>query len=299
MTYTVAALYQFVAIVDTLRLRQILLDEFMRLKICGTLLVASEGINGTLAGQGDAVEHMLDLLEQQTGLPRDTVKFSSAPLKPFNRLKVRLKKELITFKQPHADPARLAGTYVEAKDWNNLVDDPEVLLLDTRNTYETAIGIFDRAEDPHIEKFTDFADYVRTKLDKAKHKKVAMYCTGGIRCEKASAFMRAEGFEEVYHLKGGILKYLEEIPPEQSKWHGQCYVFDKRMAVGHGLTTGDYSMCFCCGQPLSAEDKLHKHYEDGVSCVRCYSHSSDDDKQRFRARQMRMAPYVDPRYQSL
>lgn len=299
MTYTVAALYQFVTVADTLRLRQILLDEFTRLDICGTLLVAPEGINGTLAGHDDAVHRMLDFLEQHTGLPRDTVKFSNAPLKPFNRLKVRLKKELITFKQPHADPTRLAGTYVEPKDWNNLVDDPEVLVLDTRNTYETAIGIFDRAEDPHIEKFTDFAAYVRSKLDKQKHKKVAMYCTGGIRCEKASAFMRAEGFEEVYHLKGGILKYLEEIPPEQSKWHGQCYVFDKRMAVGHGLTTGDYSMCFCCGHPVSADDKRHEHYEDGVSCARCYSQSSDDDKQRFRARHMRMAPYVDPRFQSM
>jgi len=299
MTYTVAALYQFVAIADTSQRRQILLDVFTRLDICGTFLIAPEGINGTLAGQGDAVDQMLDILEQQTGLPRDTVKFSSAPLKPFNRLKVRLKKELITFKQPHADPTRLAGTYVEPKDWNNLVDDPEVLVLDTRNTYETAIGIFDSAEDPHIEKFTDFADYVRSKLDKSKHKKVAMYCTGGIRCEKASAFMRAEGFEEVYHLKGGILKYLEEIPPDQSKWHGQCYVFDKRMAVGHGLTTGDYSMCFCCGQPVSAQDKKHEHYEDGVSCARCFGISSEEDKQRFRARHVRMAPFVDPRFQSL
>jgi UPF0176 protein len=241
-----------------------------------------------LAGRGDAVDKMLDILNQKTGLTRDEVKFSTAPGKPFNRLKIRLKQELITFKQPHADPNTLAGTYVDAREWNDLISDPEVVLLDTRNTYETSIGVFQNARDPQIEKFTDFADYVRKNLDAKKHKKIAMYCTGGIRCEKASAFMRAEGFEEVYHLKGGILKYLEEIPVNESKWQGECYVFDKRMAVGHGLTTGNYSMCFCCGRPLSAEDKQHPHFEDGVSCAHCCNQSSEVAKERFRGRQQRM-----------
>ncbi len=288
MTYNVAALYQFVAIPDTAALRLSLKEAFAPLDICGTLLVAPEGINGTLAGRGDAIEKMLAILNEKTGLPRDAVKFSTAPEKPFNRLKIRLKRELITFNQPHADPNTLAGTYVEAQDWNKLISDPDVVVLDTRNRYETVIGVFDKALDPQIDKFTDFAEYVKQNLDATKHKKIAMYCTGGIRCEKASAYMRAEGFEEVYHLKGGILKYLETIPADESKWQGECYVFDKRMAVGHGLTTGNYSMCFCCGYPLSAEDKKHPAFEEGVSCAHCHADSSEEDKQRFRARHQRM-----------
>ena len=161
-------------------------------------------------------------------------------------------------------------------------------MLDTRNAYETAIGVFEGAADPQIEQFTDFATYVRNSLDPKKHKKIAMYCTGGIRCEKASAFMRAEGFEEVYHLKGGILKYLEEVPAAESKWQGECYVFDRRVAVGHGLTTGRYGMCFCCGFPINAADRNDPHYEEGVSCVRCYTGTSDEDKARFRMRQQQI-----------
>lgn len=288
MNYLVAALYRFVSVPDVALLQSILKPAFADLNILGTLLIAPEGINGTLAGSEPAIEQMLTLLNEHTGLDRAEVKFSSAHEKPFNRLKIRLKKELITFKQPAADPTKLAGTYVEPKDWNNLIADPDVLLLDTRNIYETSIGVFQNALDPQIEKFTDFADYVRKHMDATKQKKIAMYCTGGIRCEKASAFMRAEGFEEVYHLKGGILKYLEEVPTSESKWRGECYVFDKRMAVGHGLTTGNYSMCFCCGYPLAAEDKAHLHFEDGVSCEHCYADSSEADKERFRARHQRM-----------
>ena len=285
MTYTVAALYRFTPVAMPADLRTRLLPEFARLGICGSLLVATEGVNGTLAAATeDAINAMLDLLNREVGIIRDDVKFSTAPEKPFNRLKIRLKKELITFQQPAADPTKICGTYVAPKDWNNLISDPEVVVLDTRNVYETIIGTFDKAQDPHIEKFTDFAGYVRENLDPKKHKKIAMYCTGGIRCEKASAFMMSEGFEEVYHLKGGILKYLEEVPAEQSKWNGECYVFDRRMAVGHGLTTGNYSMCFCCGYPLAVEDKAHPHFEDGVSCAHCHDKSSEADKVRFRAR---------------
>ena len=288
MTYTVAALYRFTPITDTSALRDMLKPAFAALGLCGSLLIAPEGINGTLAGSAGAIDAMLVLLEKQTGLPRADVKFSTAPEKPFNRLKIRLKREIITFNQAEADPSRLAGTYVEAKDWNALTADPDVVVLDTRNRYETAIGKFASAHDPQIEHFTDFANYVRTQLDPAQHKKIAMYCTGGIRCEKASAFMRAEGFGEVYHLKGGILKYLEDVPATESTWQGECYVFDKRMAVGHGLTTGNYSMCFCCGAPLSPDDRLHAHYEEGVSCADCHDEYNDADKARFRARHQQM-----------
>ncbi len=288
MTYTVAALYRFTPITDPAGLRAVLKAAFVKLDICGTLLIAPEGINGTLASEDDAIENMLVLLAEHAGLARDEVKFSSAPEKPFNRLKIRLKRELITFNQPQADPTRIAGTYVTAEDWNNLISVPDVIVLDTRNKYETAIGVFDGALDPQTQNFTEFADYVRNNLDPAKHKKIAMYCTGGIRCEKASAFMRAEGFEEVYHLKGGILKYLETVPTEASKWNGVCYVFDKRMAVGHNLSTGNYSMCFGCGYALSAEDKTHPHYEDGVSCHYCHDASTVEDKARFRARHEQM-----------
>jgi len=247
-------------------------------------LVAPEGINGTLAGSQANIESLLAILHTQTGLPLEDVKFSYADEKPFNRLKVRLKREIITFKQPSADPSRVVGTYVAPQDWNALLDDPETILLDTRNRYETKVGLFVGAQDPQIDTFTEFADYVRTNLDPQRHKKIAMYCTGGIRCEKASAFMRAEGFEEVYHLKGGILKYLETVAPDQSRWKGECYVFDRRMAVGHGLTTGRFTMCFTCGAPLTVEDKAHENYEEGVSCAGCFVETSADDKARYRMR---------------
>ncbi|MFY9287275.1 MAG: rhodanese-related sulfurtransferase [Alphaproteobacteria bacterium] len=285
MNYTIAALYRFVTINDTAALRAELKPAFAALDICGTLLIAPEGINGTLAGSKNSIDQMLALLEKHTGLPGRDVKFSFAPEKPFKRLKIRLKREIITFNQPQANPNTLAGTYVEPQDWNKLISDPEVVVLDTRNMYETVIGTFQKAQDPKTECFTDFADYVRENLDPSKHKKIAMYCTGGIRCEKASAFMRAEGFDEVYHLKGGILKYLETIPADESQWNGDCYVFDRRVSVGHGLATGKHTMCFCCGYPVSAQDKEHPFYEEGVSCPHCFDKRSDADKERFRMRQ--------------
>ena len=293
MRYTIAALYRFVSLQDLPALRANLLEKFAALNICGTLLLAPEGINGTLAGSEESITAMLDILHTVAGLPREDVKFSYANEKPFNKLKIRLKKEIITFKQPEADPNVRVGAYVEAKDWNNLLDDPDVVVLDTRNTYETMIGTFQRAELPPIETFTQFADYVRNNLSPKQHKKIAMFCTGGIRCEKASAFMLAEGFSEVYHLKGGILKYLEEIKPEQSKWNGECYVFDRRMAVGHGLVPGHFSMCFNCGNPVNEQDKQHEHYEDGVTCAHCYATTSEDDKARFRMRHKQMTQSLD------
>jgi UPF0176 protein len=265
--YTVAAFYRF-APVDAPRLRAACRDYFAALDLCGSLLVAPEGINGTLAGSKENIDAMLDFLRAETGLDKTDVKFSTSPHKPFDRMKVRLKREIITFRKPLADPAN-SGQYVSAKDWNALMEDPGILLLDTRNAYEVAIGAFEGATNPGISTFTQFADYVRTHLGASKHKKVAMYCTGGIRCEKASAFMKAEGFDEVYHLKGGILKYLEEIPPGESKWRGECYVFDKRMAVAHGLDIGTYSMCPSCGAPVANASRKNPSSDDGISCAAC------------------------------
>jgi UPF0176 protein len=280
--YTVAALYHF-APVDAQHLRAACKEYFTTLNLCGSLLVAPEGINGTLAGSKENIDVMLGFLAAQTGLDRADVKVSQSPQKPFNRLKVRLKREIITFNQVSADLAN-KGQYVSAKDWNALISDPDVLVLDTRNAYETAIGAFEGAVDPVLSTFTQFANYVRTNLDPSKQKKVAMYCTGGIRCEKASAFMKTEGFDEVYHLKGGILKYLEEVSPEESLWRGECYVFDKRMAVGHGLSTGSYAMCHSCGGPVTLADRDTPQFGEGVSCPACHAARSDTDKASLRHR---------------
>lgn len=284
MTYRIAALYLFTPIADPAELKQKFLQELSPLQLCGTLLIAPEGINGTLAGSELAIQELLISLNNNTGLSQKDVKFSYSEEKPFNRFKIRLKREIVTFNQPHVNPNLRVGTYIEPDQWNTLIEDPDVTVIDTRNRYETLIGTFKNAIDPKIDSFTEFSDYVRENLDPKKHKKIAMFCTGGIRCEKASSFMLAEGFESVFHLKGGILKYLEEIPKEQSRWQGDCYVFDRRMAVGHGLTTGHYSMCYCCGYPLSDKDKTHNLYEEGVSCAHCYEKTSSENKSNYRMR---------------
>lgn len=235
MTWTIAALYRFTPIAKPEALCIELREILPKYGIIGTLLVASEGINGTMAATPEGIDALLAILADRCGLPREDVKFSHSEAMPFGKLRIKYKQEIITFKQPQADPNRIVGQYVEPQDWNALMNDPDVLVLDTRNTYETSFGTFEGAVVPDIEKFTEFADYVRSAMKADKKKKIAMFCTGGIRCEKASSFMRTEGFPEVYHLKGGILKYLEEIPAEQSKWQGECFVFDERVAVGHGL----------------------------------------------------------------
>jgi UPF0176 protein len=282
--YHIAALYKFTPIADPAALRDQLKPIFVEAGLCGSLLIAPEGINGTLGGSAAAIQQLLSSLAQHCGLEQDEVKFSQSDEKPFNRLKIRLKKEIVSFRQPNADPNLQVGTYVQPAEWNQLLADPDVLLLDTRNRYETAIGSFEGAVLPPIEQFTDLADFVRNQLQDAKDKKIAMFCTGGIRCEKASAFMLAEGFAQVYHLQGGILKYLEQVAPENSKWQGDCYVFDRRVAVGHGLKPAAYEMCFCCGDPLSAADKQHPLYEAGTSCHRCFANTSEADRARFRSR---------------
>ncbi len=276
MTFTVAALYQFVTITDPPALRARLLDACTRHDIIGSLLVAPEGINGTIAGTKDNIDAVLTVLRadlvaaQSATLAPSTptnqhrsvgldVKFSACQTRPFKRIKVRLKREIVTLGVPQANPALRVGTYVEAPDWNALLSDPNVVLIDTRNDYEVDVGTFRGALNPKTASFGQFPAYVKANLDPAKHKKVAMFCTGGIRCEKASALLLGLGFEDVYHLKGGILKYLATVPPEQSLWQGECFVFDERIAVTHGLAEGITRLCPACDDAML----------DGHHCPRC------------------------------
>jgi UPF0176 protein len=239
MTHTVAALYQFVSLPDFRNLREPLRDLCHSLNIQGSLLLAHEGLNGTVSGTTNEIQEFITQLKDAPlfggRLDRLELKLSTAAVSPFRRMKVRLKKEIVTFGDT-TDPLQRVGRYVAARDWNALLESPDVLLIDTRNAFEIEVGTFEGAIDPNITRFSEFRDFVHTSLDPAKHKKIAMFCTGGIRCEKASSYMLSQGFEEVYHLKGGILKYLEDIPEEQSKWRGDCFVFDQRFSLGHGLT---------------------------------------------------------------
>jgi len=232
VSYTIAAFYRFISLPEPTALAEELRAIFRDSDLRGTMLIAEEGINGTMAGSPATVDHLLNLLSEKVRLDRSEVKFSFSEELPFKRLKFRVKAEIITFRKAKVAPQK-PGEYVDAQDWNALIADTDVLLLDTRNHYETDLGTFDGATVPGTETFSDFVTYVRENLDPAKHRKVAMFCTGGIRCEKASAFMLQEGFDEVYHLRGGILKYLEQVPEPASKWHGECYVFDGRVSVGH------------------------------------------------------------------
>lgn len=230
--YTVAAYYRFFALADPSGLREELRATFAATDLLGTTLIAPEGINGTMAASPETIDRLLNFLAERTGLDRSEVKFSTAETPPFRRQKFKLKREIITFRNEAIDPTR-PGQYVDPQQWNDLLADPDVLLLDTRNTYESEIGTFKGAVAPPLTTFSDFATYVRENLDPSAHRKVAMFCTGGIRCEKASAYMLQQGFPEVYHLKGGILKYLEEVPAEKSQWQGDCYIFDERVSVDH------------------------------------------------------------------
>ena len=281
----VAALYKFVSLEDYKALREPLLDICLRAGTRGTLLLAREGINGTIAGTREAIDTVLDYLHSDRRMEGLEHKESFDDHMPFYRMKVKLKKEIVTMGVEAIDPNEVVGTYVEPRDWNALVNDPEVVLIDTRNDYEYGIGSFRGALDPKTTTFREFPAYVRQNLDPARHKKVAMFCTGGIRCEKASAFMLKEGFEEVYHLQGGILKYLEEVPEQDSTWEGECFVFDNRVAVNHKLEKGHYDQCYGCRHPITEQDKLSDKYQKGVCCPRCYQSLSEDQKGRFAERQ--------------
>ncbi|MFC1578762.1 rhodanese-related sulfurtransferase [Pseudomonadota bacterium] len=281
----VAALYKFVALDDFHQLREPLLDRCIAAGTRGTLLLASEGINGTIAGSREAIDEVLAYLRADPRLADLEHKESLDDHMPFYRMKVKVKKEIVTMGVPGIDPNQRVGSYVRPQDWNELVNDPDVLLIDTRNDYEFGIGTFRGAVDPHTTSFREFPAYVRARLDPRKHKKVAMFCTGGIRCEKASAFMLNEGFEEVYHLQGGILKYLEEVPEQESTWEGECFVFDNRVAVNHRLEKGQYDQCYGCRHPITEQDKLSDKYQKGVCCPRCFDALSDEQKARFSERQ--------------
>lgn len=285
MTLVVATFYKFVKLPDFAEKRTPLLSCCETEGVRGTILLAAEGINGTIAGTRQGIDAVLSALRSDPRLADLEHKESIANEMPFDRMKVRLKREIVTLGHPDVDPTEQVGTYVDPKDWNALISDPEVTVIDTRNAYEVKIGTFEGAHNPDTRSFRQFPAYVQTQLDPQTHKKVAMFCTGGIRCEKASAFMLAQGFQEVYHLKGGILKYLEEVPAEASLWRGECFVFDQRVAVQQGLAPGTHEMCAGCGHPLSEADKASPHYQPGICCPHCHDRLTPEKRSRQEMKQ--------------
>lgn len=284
----VAALYKFSALSDCASARAPLAALCCREGVKGTLLLAPEGINGTIAGSDAAIGRVLDHIRQLVGAAGLDVKFSRAAATPFHRMKVRLKREIVTMGEPHIDPRHGAGRYVAPVDWNALIREPGTIVIDTRNDYEVAVGTFEGAINPQTKTFREFPAWFRAERERllaaGTEPKVAMFCTGGIRCEKSTAFLRAEGVDAVYHLQGGILRYLEEVPPEQSLWQGECFVFDERVSVGHGLEAGSYALCRACRRPVSEKDRASALYEAGVSCPKCHGERSDAQRAGYRER---------------
>jgi len=287
--YLTAALYQFVDLPDFVERQAPLQACCDRHGVKGTLLLAREGINGTIAGPESGVRAVLDFLRSDPKLARLPHKESWSDKPPFNRMKVKLKKEIVTLRVPELDPNKTVGEYVKPADWNDLLADPDVVVIDTRNEYEVAIGTFKGAVNPHIKNFVQLPGWLDRydKLQGAEGKKtkVAMFCTGGIRCEKSTALLKMRGFDQVYHLEGGILKYLEEVPPEQSLWEGECFVFDERVSVVHGLQVGSHELCRSCRWPLSEADKQSPHYVRGVSCAHCHDQRTPEQKAQMAERQ--------------
>jgi UPF0176 protein len=281
----VCALYKFVTLDDFQTKKQPLLDFMLSREIRGTLLLAREGINGTVAGSREAIDALLEYLREDPRLANISFKESCTDTPPFLRSRVKLKKEIVTMGVEGIDPRRVVGTYVKPKEWNKLISEPDVLLVDTRNDYEVRVGTFKNALNPQTDSFREFPEYVKTHLDPGKHKKVAMFCTGGIRCEKSTAYLKEQGFEEVYHLEGGILKYLEEVPHEESMWEGECFVFDDRVTVNHQLEKGEYDQCHACRLPITEEDKQSPLYQKGVSCPHCHDQTTAEQKRRFAERE--------------
>jgi len=281
----VCALYHFVTLDDPAALQAPLLRQMQAHGVKGTILLAREGINGTIAGSRAGIDAVLAWLRSDPRLAQLDTKESFDSAIPFYRSKVKLKQEIVTMGVEGIDPRRKVGTHVEPKHWNTLISDPEVLLIDTRNEYEVEIGTFKGALNPHTETFREFPAYVKQHLDPARHRKIAMFCTGGIRCEKSTAYLKEQGFDEVYHLKGGILKYLEEVPQQESLWQGECFVFDNRVAVNHALEKGNYDQCHACRLPLTEADKHSPHYEKGVSCHRCHDRHGPEQLRNLRERQ--------------
>ncbi|HEY3049243.1 MAG TPA: rhodanese-related sulfurtransferase [Polaromonas sp.] len=293
MTFLTAALYKFVELPDFAALQAPLLACCESHGVTGTLLLAPEGINGTIAGLPEGVHAVLAYLRADPRLAALEHKEAWADHLPFYRMKVRLKREIVTMGVPEVHPALMAGQYVKPQDWNQLIADPDVVLIDTRNDYEVSIGTFKGAINPATHSFSELPGWVEQQMAEGgklattdgKKPRVAMFCTGGIRCEKSTALMRAKGFDEVYHLEGGILKYLETVPQAQSSWEGECFVFDERVSVGHGLAKGDFSLCRSCRDPLSAQDRQSPLYELGVSCAHCHGRTTEEQKRGYRERQ--------------
>ncbi|ATC98700.1 rhodanese-related sulfurtransferase [Pseudoalteromonas spongiae] len=283
--YVVCALYKFVSLPNYKEIRQPLLNTMEQHNVRGTLLLAEEGINGTVAAKREGIDALLAWLDKQPGLDNIVSKESFDDECPFYRTKVKLKKEIVTMGVQGIDPKEVVGTYVKPKDWNALISDPDVVLVDTRNDYEIEIGTFENAVDPKTKTFREFPQWAKKNLDPSKNKKVAMFCTGGIRCEKSTAYMKEQGFEEVYHLEGGILKYLEEVPKEDTMWKGECFVFDNRVAVDHDLNKGSYDQCHACRMPITEEEKQLEAYQEGLSCHHCIDTVSDEQRERFAERQ--------------
>ncbi len=281
----VCTLYKFVALPHFAGLKAPLAEKLHSLEVYGTVILAHEGINGTIAGSRTGMDRFLQWLDRQPGLCGVEVKQACAEHPPFRRVKVKLKKEIVTMGVEDIDPLKSAGTYVAPEKWNALVDDPEVLLIDARNSYEIKVGKFKNAVNPQITSFREFPAYAEANLDPGRHKKVAMYCTGGIRCEKSTAFLRKKGFDEVYHLKGGILKYLETIPRRDSLWQGECFVFDERVTVNHDLERGSYDQCHACRSPITAKDQHSEKFVSGVSCPSCFDRHTEQDRERYAERE--------------
>lgn len=281
----ISALYHFVILEDFEELRQPLLDLMLKNNIKGTLLLAREGINGTVAGSQASIDILLNWFKLDPRLADVRQKVSYDDEMPFYRTRVKLKKEIVTMGVEGIDPTHVVGTYVKPEDWNALISDPGVTLIDTRNEYEVGIGSFKDAVNPSTETFRQFPDFVKQNMDPVKHKKVAMFCTGGIRCEKSTAYLKEQGFDEVYHLQGGILKYLETVPEKESLWQGECFVFDNRVSVTHALEKGQYDQCHACRLPISDDDKKNEHYIQGVSCHHCYDKKTEAQRKRFMQRE--------------
>ncbi len=284
-TITVSAFYHFTPLEDYASFKDALQHDLMEIGVMGTVLLASEGVNGTIAGTADAIDDAMARIRALPGCGPLENKLSHADEMPFYRLKVRLKKEIVTMGVPGVDPNDLVGTYVEPADWNALIDDPNTVVIDTRNDYEVSIGTFKGAINPETEAFRDFPKWFEDHRSELEGKRVAMFCTGGIRCEKSTSFLKREGMPDVFHLKGGILKYLETVPQQDSNFDGECFVFDQRVSVKHGLELGSYDMCHACRFPITAEDKLSPAYVPGVSCPRCIDVVSPAQKKRFAERQ--------------
>jgi|TARA_B110001454_G_scaffold181998_1_gene176307 UPF0176 protein len=282
---TICALYKFTRLDDFEEIQSSLKLFLDSLNIRGTLLLAREGVNGTIAGDNDSIMKSLDYLQKDGRLAGLEYKLSYSEKPPFKRLKVKLKKEIVTLGVSDIDPTHSSGTYVKPADWNELINDPDVVLIDTRNNYEFEIGSFKGSINPNTETFREFPAYTKNNLEKYRDKKIAMFCTGGIRCEKSTAYLKSEGFENVFHLQGGILKYLEEVKEDESLWEGECFVFDDRVAVKHNLELGKYDQCHACRFPITEEDKEHPHYEKGASCSRCYGTKNSSQVNRYRERE--------------